>query len=67
MKNNFENRFYSTGWEIATDYLYGNQKQKSNAEVVYDNFNRQSDFEEDGSLNENKRQFISGYTDKLMD
>jgi len=67
MKNAFENRFYSIGWERANEYLYGNEVYKLMAEQIYERFCSQADFNEEGKLNENKIQFIRGWTAKLMD
>lgn len=55
-----EQNFYDIGWETSTKFMYGNESQKLEAEQIYDRFCSQQD-------NENKRNFICGWTDHLMD
>jgi hypothetical protein len=62
-----QNEFYDTGWNQATYYLYGSDKQKNDAEKVYERFCSQDDFLEDETPNKNKINFISGWTHHLID
>lgn len=52
--------FYNLGWDLATNYMYGDTEKKLEAQDIYNRFCSQED-------SKNKKDFISGFTNHLID